>query len=236
MAVKELVDNYESGKGSVVGWQETVTRVLLVDSYEGWKNQEGVPQFGDPHPFDPNLIVVRIDYEGAGPLDNESENLHKYKFAKLRVTYSSNAEAEVPLRRGELTGELFEVGGFGTFQASGNVIDRPRSIPIGGERFTIPRISSTLPLSTIAGLRNKVNNASWNPDGIYSYPTGTVLFLGASYSPYRAPDGTIMYRIDYQFQVNDQGWNAAWDGAAGAWDVVLPLVFPLASFTGFPPG
>jgi hypothetical protein len=235
MAVKELVDNYESGRGTVVGWQETVTRVLLVDSYENWRDDPDVPQHGDLHPLNSNLIVVRIDYEGAGALDSESENLHKYKFAKLRVTYSSNAEAEIPLRKGELTAELFEVGGFGQFQTSGNIIDRPRCITLGGEKFNIPRLSVTLPLSTIAGMRNKVNNASWNPDGLCSYGAETVLFLGASYDPYRAPDGTVMYRIDYHFSVNDRGWNCAPDGPGGVWDVVLPKAYTPASFVDFPP-
>jgi hypothetical protein len=235
MAVKELVDKYQSGKGTIIGWQETTQRILEADSYENWRSDPDVPQYGDPHPINSNLIVVKIDYEGCGPLDSTVEGIFKYKSAKLVITYSSNADAEVPLSRGEVSSELLMVGGFGSFQVSGNIIDKPRAVTIGIDNFTITRISATLPKSTIAGMRNKVNNASWNPDGLYSYPAETVLFRGAPYDPYRAPDGTIMWRITYQFSVKDVGWNSGFDGGTGLWDIALPRLYTPASFVGFPP-
>ncbi len=235
MSVIELIDNYESGRGQIRGYQKTVKRVLLVTPFNGWESDPGVPHFGDEHPDDSNLKVTQIEFEGCGGIDETSAALLKYKSAKVTVTYSSNQNADITLARYEMAGELLEVGGFGTFESSGNPVERPLNIPIAIGSLVIPRQIYPIPLSTIFTLLNKVNNAGWAYDG-FTHPAETVYFAGFNAELKWFGDvGQALWDIQYYFKINPQGWNVAWDGAAGTWDTVLPKRFTSASFVGFPP-
>lgn len=233
MAVYELIDNYESGRGSVKGRQHTVKRVLMVDSYPGL-NDPDVPKYKDPHPLDPNLLVTQIDYEGFGPVDDQAEGLLKYTGSKIVVTYSTSTYGDFTLSRKEMEGELLSIGGYGTFSSSGNIVELPRSIPVAIWKIVVPRRMSVEPASAIMNLWDCVNNANFTLDG-YTFPPETVLFQGASSRKvWDATEEMIMHEIEFYFKVNFRGWNSAYDGLAGVWDIVLPRQFTPANFNVFP--
>lgn len=234
MAVIELVDNYESGRGTVKNKYRTAKRVLLVSPYESWMTDPDVPVYGDAYPGDADLRVVQIDFEGAGGLDPAAAGPMKYEYAKLTVHYSTYTGNDT-LSRYEISGELLEVGGYGTFAGSGNPIERPMTIPVNIIDYYLPRRVNPIPMSTILGLMNCVNDAAWSPEG-YIFAAETVLFCGAPCSYTWDPEvGMFLYNVEYHFKINPLGWNTAWDGVAGGWDTVLPKRFTPANFTGFPP-
>jgi len=235
-SVIELVDNYESGRGSIRGNYRTKTRTLLVSPYDGWENVTGVPTYGDAWSVsDPNLKVVQMDYEGYGGLDSTATGPCKYEFAKVKVTYSTATGSDVPLARMEMAAELFTLGNVGTFVNSGNEVETPILMPVAMGSLIIPRRQYPEPTSTIMGLLGKINSASWNPLGTYSYPAKTVWFAGYNSQLVWDPSAGIpQFNIEYCFKINPQGWNVFWDGKAGAWDTITPAPYTAASFAGFP--
>jgi hypothetical protein len=235
---KELVDNYESGRCINRGRDRQKKRVLLVEPYIGWEDVEGVPKYGDEWPGDPLLKVVSIEAEGYGGLDSTQTGLHKYKYAKVTVTYSTNPANNYTFMRGDMTAELLSLPQFGYFQQSGNPVEQPRTIPIAMDRFVIPRRSIVRPVSTIYSKLGCINSDNWTPEvGVFTYPPGTVWFAGCPWAKVYDPEsGLILYELDYTFIYNPYGWNNAFDVAANQWDVVLPYQsYPAVPFSGFPP-
>ncbi|MEN6370939.1 MAG: hypothetical protein ABFD64_02915 [Armatimonadota bacterium] len=231
--VKELIDKYESGRGTIKGKTHTSKRVLLVDKYPGL-TETGVPAYRDPHPIDPSLLVTQIDYEGYGGLDETLEGPFKYRMSKITVTYSTDTSGDTTMSRKEMEGQVLDIGGFGAFLTSGNTVERPRNIPIGIWKIIVPRRVLVEPTATIASLWNKVNDNGFGLEG-YTFPAETVLFEGASSRRvWDSEEQAIMYEIEYCFKVNFFGWNCGYDGAAGVWDIILPRQFAVADFSGFP--
>jgi hypothetical protein len=119
MAVTELVDNGESGRGSIRGSARTEKRVLLVDTYDGWESDDGIPKYGDAHPDNNLLKVSLIDYEGYGGLSESATTVCKYAMCKVTVTYSSNPVNDFTYSSGDMSAELLSIGSTGKFQISG---------------------------------------------------------------------------------------------------------------------
>jgi hypothetical protein len=248
MAIEELVDNYESGRITLKGREQTAKRVVIAASYpadaadiETWLTSEGIPLWGTAWSEGSDLKVRQIDIEGAGSINPESEALHKYTRAKVTLNYSTNTSGEVTLARMEMSGELLEMGRFGQFATSGNPIERPMCFPTAQGTLIVPRRYYPLDLSTIMSKLNKVNDNAWEYDG-YSYPAETVFFASFGYVLlWDNEAGGPQYEIEYCFKINPQGWNKAVDGVASeaagyiVWDVALPKRFTPVSFVGFPP-
>jgi hypothetical protein len=229
-SVIELVDNFESGRGTTAGSYKTTKRVLLVDTYEGWEDVVGVPAYGDAHPDDANLIVVSIDVEGAGSVDSSLGNTLNYTHAKLTVNYSTNNLNDWTFSSGDMCAEIMTIQGVFT----GSSIPINVNIPIANERLVIPRRSLARPTSTIHGLLGRINSIAWQPDD-YLYPVGTVFFSGCPFTRKWDPSANaIVYELQYTFEINPQGWNNRVDPSTGDWAAWTPG-FPAASFAGFPP-
>ncbi len=229
---KELVDNYESGRCINRGRDRQKTRVLLVEPYIGWEDVEGVPKYGDEWPGDPLLRVVSVEAEGYGGLDTTQTGLHRYKYAKVTVTYSTNPANNYTFIRGDMTAELMSIGGDAVFASSGNPFPGVRTMPIALDRFVIPRRTISRPASTIYAALGCVNDSAWQPDD-YLYPAGTVWFAGCPYERRWDPElEAIVYDLEYTFIYNPRKWNWGFDPITNSWQEIIPNPYPYTSFAG----
>jgi hypothetical protein len=233
MAVKELVDGYESGRGTVRSSYRTNQRVFLVDPYVGCINQEGVPQYGDSYPDDTDLKVRYIEFEGAGSINPALTGPLKYTHAKITVHYSTATLNDWTFIKKDCDAELLEIGAGGYFQISGNPISRPLTMIVPITTIRVPKRALVEPSTAIANCEGRINSLGWAPDPAgRTYGVGTLWFAGYRSDKIWSPeDDAILYDMEFVFKHNPYGWNTAYDTAAAQWDTALPLRYASANLS-----
>lgn len=163
----------------------------------------GIPQFGDPHPIIPDVIVTDIK---ASP-DGSSPNIYM-----ITVTYSIPDPEDSPNLEDE---EL----GIGTVSLSTSLANEQEWFDINGEFLrveyqqstlfkaaniqrpqlgvTFNRIESSLPKDAITNFLGKVNSVPWS-----GFPAKTWLCTGID-----AKEEKGKFDVDYTFTHNDKTWH-----------------------------
>jgi len=235
----DILHGFESGVITVGDNETSTVRVFEIDGYKDWASAVGMPAKGDPHPDNPNLLarrftVVGISKKAAAGLSPD------YDRSIVTVEYSSVGPYNNTTTMWKTeSGETLEIGGGRVFQISGNPVDVPFNITVLMEEIVVPvRGMLNPPWMAIRACRGKLNSAAWRPaldsDGLM--PAGTVMFCGTPKREQRYEDGApgLLWDIDFMFRYNEMGWNYAWDGAAGVWDLVVPVPYASEWFLQLP--
>lgn len=213
MTVKTDIAEQHVVRRDANGYQ--VERIFYIDGLAGVDSARlinamitsGIPQYGDPHPFVPDIQVTSVTAE---PLSNSGQS------ARVSVMYSEPSEDDL-LETGqnqetvELSTNLADEETF--FDVDGNLLiaewratpnfATPQLIKYGSTnverpqmRVTLTRIEPAPPKEAISKYLGKLNLSEWS-----GFPAGTWLCSGIN-----AREDRGEYKVDYSFVYRAEGW------------------------------
>lgn len=227
--VTELCDGYQGAQETQELRSSSGVRVFLTD----WATRKtDAPQLGDTFPGNSRLTCVRRTFNGIGKPSGGYPN----EYTKCRVVCEYIDEAAQTdgeaIISSDYAVDVLTVGLGRTWSDGITAVDMPLSVIIPMKEFTA-RISMPLALAHSNSIMNnigKLNDSQWAFGGCI-YPTGTVMFMGASETIASDAIYGLKAMMEFKFYYRAIPHNYAWRSDSNEYDYTTPLLYESFDFS-----